>query len=109
MALRDHYAAGRRPAEPAAPQVLDQATDLLQGHPVGGLRGTPWCQCPFVGSELGVGAEIQLRVVQEVLDTLQWETSLTSFSDDGQDSISSTHPAITFSLEPSNNLLPFAL
>jgi hypothetical protein len=44
-----------------------------------------------------------------VLDALQREAALPSFSDDGQDSISRTHLAITFSLEPSNNLLPFAL
>jgi hypothetical protein len=44
-----------------------------------------------------------------VLDTFQREAAFAPFSDDGQDSISTTHRAITFSLVASNNLLPFAL
>ena len=80
--LVDIGAPHRGPPIALMSQRLDDRLDLPQAHAVRGLRAGAWCHSAVVAVDLPVSTQIQLRIEQVPVQSLQWQSSLTAFVDD---------------------------
>ena len=85
------------------------ALDLLQGHPVHGLRRDAVRHGTVVPVDPAVRPEVQRRVVQLSIDVLQRQSPAATLSDDGQDRVGVPHLAYLTPLGPPSHLPPFAM
>src|SRR4029453_2867095 len=83
----------RRPTIPLTVERCDDGLDLPPGHPIHRFRGRPRCQCALVRVELGVGAQVQVRVVQLAIEGLHRQATAAAVLNDSQYRFGSSHLA----------------
>src|SRR6266511_3365868 len=91
--LVDVGAPDRSPPIALVSQRLNDRLNLPQAHAVHRLRVDAACHGTVVAVDLPVSTQIQFRVEQVPIESLQWQSSLAAFVDDLQQGFGSLHYA----------------
>ncbi len=97
--LVDVHTPDRGPPIALVPQRIDDRLNLLQAHAVHGLLVGARCHSTGVAVDLPVGTQVQLRIEQVPVQSLQWQSILAAFVDDLHQGFGSLHYAYLASLD----------